>query len=128
MKNEQILLTPNMFFVLKLVFLFGTTTVLPIAPGTGHDAWLSMIIAIVIGLGMESVCAYIFSKFPNTHWVDILQKVFGKIVGTAFVLFYIGVAITLIAYGLRDFEAFLTSVSYFKTPFLVIGGTYIALH
>ncbi|UOF90624.1 endospore germination permease [Fodinisporobacter ferrooxydans] len=127
MKRQEIALSPNLFFFLLLVFLFGSTTLLPIAPDVGHDAWISMCIAILLGILFDCIHAYVFNKFPGKSWVDIMKILYGNIVGTCIIILFIIICIFLVSYIIRDFEAFLTSVAYLRTPFSVIGVTYIVV-
>ena len=88
-----------------------------------QDAWLSVIIAAIIGLTTILVTVSLGWRFPGKtiveYSVDILGKIPGKVIGFIFVWFFF----YLTAIVVREFSEFIVTVFMDNTPIIVFIST-----
>ncbi len=99
-----------------LLFLFGSSVVLGVSGEAGQDAWVSVLLAAVMMIPLMLMYARIMRLFPETDFFDILENLFGKILGKLLVLLITWYAIHLCALVVRNFTEFLQIVSMPETP------------
>jgi spore germination protein KB len=101
-------------------FLFGSTAVMGMASGAGHDSWIALIVASLFGGVIVLVYARLIRLLPGMDFYDMAQAVFGKIIGKIIIALMVWYAIQLSALVLRSFSEFIQIVSLMETPQLVV--------
>ncbi|MCT4618861.1 MAG: endospore germination permease [Marinisporobacter sp.] len=104
---------------LVILFISGSSLALPTAAEAGRDLWLAIIIAIIIAIPTVLLYSKLLSLYPGKDLFDIVDIVFGKIVGKLIGIFYIWFSFHLGALVIRDFGEFPITVSIPETPMLV---------
>lgn len=101
---------------MMFIFLIGTTLVVGSANRAQQDAWISILIGIAISLPMCFVYSRLLKLFPGKNLFDIVEEVFGSIVGKAITLIFIWYFFHLGALIIRNITEFIQIVSFTETP------------
>ncbi len=105
---------------LIVYFILNSALIFPTAVEAGRDLWIAIAVAMVPAFIMALVYGRILAVFPGKDLFDILDTIFGKIVGRAFSILYIWFAIQLASLVLRDFGEFFGDIIIGDTPMAVI--------
>lgn len=123
-------ISPLQMIGLLVAFLWGSTIIIipsAIAVSAGRDAWLSMLLAVLAGLGLVAVYGALAMRFPGYSFIQyselVLGKFFGKIAGLALIWF----ALHLGSLVVRNFGDFLNGSILPQTPMAVINGMTVLL-
>lgn len=123
--NKEII-SDKQGIMLLILFVTGSTVVLPTAVEAGRDLWLAILLALLAAGAASGIYARILFLFPTKDLFDILEDIFGKILGKFFVLIYSWFALHLCVLVLRNFGDFILIVGLEGTPMAVsviaIGG------
>lgn len=92
-----------------------------------QDAWLAVILAILLTLPLGFVLTWLGTRFPHLTLFQYSEIILGKILGKAISIFYILALIQLNALVLREFSEFLVSAVMPETPLLVFTVTLAAV-
>lgn len=110
--------------LLLILDIFGMSiTILPrkLAEYGGQNAWLIMLISLILA----SICLFIInslaSLFPNESFVEYTSKIIGKPLGIIISLGFIFKILILVAFEIRIFSEILKEIMLFNTPFWVIA-------
>lgn len=114
MRKEPITLTQAVFML--VLFIFGSSVVVGVSGVAEQDAWLSMIIAVVMMVPLMLLYARIMRLFPETDLFDILEILYGKIFGRVFTALITWYALHLCSLVLRNFTEFMQIVAFPETP------------
>lgn len=117
MQKEQI--TDKEAILVLTLFILGSTLIIGIGGESKNDAWIAGIIGVMMFLPMLLVFSRILFLYPGKDVFDILNIIFGKIIGRMISVLYIGYAFHLGALVLRNFGEFNTAVAIPETPMLV---------
>ena len=92
-----------------LVFLLMLGSALIYVPESliGQDAWISSILASLVGLYILWAIIFIQKKYPRTSILKISEAVLGRFVGKVFNTFYVWLLIVVSILYLYDMAAFL---------------------
>jgi spore germination protein KB len=126
-------------FVLVFIFMIGNTILNApsiIVTYAKQDAWISGILALMIGIGLVLLFVNLSAKFPNKTIVQYIEILLGKKVGktvSILLIFYFFLLSTLVSRQLGDF--ILTYILpetpivfiYFLFLFVVVMGAYLGL-
>lgn len=85
-----------------------------------QNAWISSIIAVLISIPVVLIYGRIVNRYPGKNFFDILEEVFGKIIGKIISILFILQSLFLCAYILNDFVDFIKITALFKTPTVVL--------
>lgn len=107
--------------VLISAFIIGSSAVLGVGSTARQDVWLAMIIAMAAAGVMIAVYARVLKLFPGNGLYDILDLLFGKVMGRVLSLLFIWYAFHLGAMVRRNFSEFVRIVSLPETPTCIIG-------
>lgn len=113
------LITNKEAICLLMIFYFGSSLILGIGGEAKNDAWISGIVGIFMALPMILIYSRILSLFPGKDLFEILEIVFGKIIGKIFTILYVWYSFHLGALVIRNFGEFINTVSMPETPMLV---------
>lgn len=118
MQNDTI--SAKKMLCIILLFIFGSSVVMGVCGKAEQDAWISVLIALVIAIPVVLVYARIMKLYPEKDLYDIFEELFGKIAGKIFILLITWYAMHLGSMVLRNFSEFIQVVSMPQTPQLVL--------
>lgn len=87
-----------------------------VGTAAGKDAWLAILVGILMSLPALFIYGRLLSLFSGKNLYEILEAVFGKVIGKGISLFYLWFAFHLGSLVLRNFGEFVTTVSLPQTP------------
>lgn len=114
MRKEQI--SESQGYLLIITFIMGTSLALTSYTESQQDTWISMLIAVVLATPILIVYGTILNDHPDLDIFQILDYIFGKIVGKiigflyTFYFFHVG------AIALRNMTEFVQLSSFPDTP------------
>lgn len=117
MQKERI--TDKQAFCVIFIFYIGSSLILGAGGKAKNDAWLSGIFGILLSIPMVLAYARVLSLFPNKGLFDILDIIFGKLIGKIVALFYIWYSFHLGALVIRNFGEFVNTATMPETPLFV---------
>ncbi|CAH0347245.1 endospore germination permease [Bacillus sp. CECT 9360] len=111
------------FFCLIVLFEIGSAVMFSTAAKAKQDAWLVILIAMVLGIllfWMYMLIRLAFPKLPLTGYVQLVfGKFLGRLIGFAYVIYFMYITTRL----LRDFEELLMNTVYEENTIFSIGVT-----
>ena len=111
-------------------FILGSAILLipqDLSAKAGRDAWVSMLLANLAGLGIIYLYSTLAFKFPGKNFIQYSEIILGKILGKAAGLAMIWMALELSSLVVRDFGIFFTATILPNTPILVINTLIVFL-
>lgn len=117
MRQEKI--TDKEAIFLLITFYIGSSIIIGVDGESNNDAWISGIIGLVMAVPIIFVYSRILSLFPGYSLFDIVELVFGKIIGKIVTLFYIWYSFHLGALVIRNFGEFINTIAMPETPLFV---------
>jgi spore germination protein KB len=102
-------------------FIIGSTSVLGIGGRAGQDVWISIILALLMASVIIPVYARILKLFPGQGLYEILDILFGKVLGKIITLLFVWYAFHLGALVIRNYTEFMTIISLTETPSCVLA-------
>lgn len=118
--NKEII-TKRQLIAIMITFLMGSSLVMGVGGEAKRDAWLSVLIAMLLSIPVLSIYARIVSLFPDKGLYEILTAIFGKTIGKIIALPFIWYAFHLGALVIRNFTEFINVVTLPETPQYVIA-------
>lgn len=92
---------------------------------TKQDFWLVVISGFLFGLPLVLTFVFITKKFPNLDLTQILEKVYGKILGKFITALYFLYFLLVLSFNLRDIATFYTGFIMQDLPtisFIIVFG------
>lgn len=102
------------------IFLLGDVLVIGTSHESGQDAWISILIALVMFIPLILTYARIVYLYPEKNLYDIATDIFGNFIGKVITFVYVIYAILLGALIIRIFSEFISIVTMPETPQIVI--------
>jgi len=118
MQKEQISDKEAIFLV--ITFVIGSSLIVGVGGSADNDAWIAVIVGIIMVIPMLLVYSRILSLFQGKDLFDILNITLGKTIGKIVSILYILYAFHLGALVLRNFGEFVNTVAMPETPMIVI--------
>lgn len=118
MKNERATFSQVMFSI--VLFNFGSSVVMGVSGGVNQDGWLTILLAALLVVPLFLVYGRIIRLFPEKDLFEVLEMVFGKIVGKVLTVLFIWYAVHLSSLVLRNFSEFTQVSAMPETPQLPI--------
>ena len=87
MKKEQI--TDKEAICLIMVYIIGSSLILGSGGEAKNDAWIAGILGLTMSIPMLLIFSRILSLFPGNDLFDILNILFGKVLGKFISIIYI---------------------------------------
>jgi len=119
---EKVKISPFQFFSILVLFQFGTTLVVNLGLEAGRDAWIAVLIGMVIGMLVFSLNAYLYTAFPDKQPVEYYRLLLGKYVGSLVGLVY---AVFFMFSASRDLVdgglLVMASAALRETPLLIVN-------
>ncbi len=104
---------------MMVMFIFGSSLILPTGGQAGSDIWLSVLIGIVIAFPMLFIYSRILSLYPGQDLFDIVINIFGNFFGKLLCLILTWFAFHLAVLVTRNFGEFIITVSFPETPMII---------
>lgn len=104
---------------LVVMFLFGSSLILPTGSAAGSDIWIAILLAMVMAIPMLLIYSRILSLYPGKDLFDVLIITFGNFLGRLLCLFFAWFAFHVGALVLRNFGEYIVTVSFPETPMII---------
>lgn len=114
MENGKI--SSYQLFCLVTIFLTGSTTILQSVNIAGRDTWISSIIGVFAGMCLAILMTVLYFKHPGMTLIELLQFLFGRIIGKFVGGLYLFYFLHLASLVLRNYGDFLSGVVMQETP------------
>ena len=119
--NRKFRISGFQFFCLIFLFEMGSSSLIALASSAKQDAWISMIIAMIVGAILFSVYIKLYEMYPDIPFTKYIQEILGKYPGKILAIIYIIYFIYIGGRVLRDFEELLVISLYNATSLITIG-------
>ncbi len=106
---------------LVINFQIGSSIVVGLAGQAKQDAWIAVLIATVVGVGVAYFYYKLLSFCPGKNLYEILEFSFGRIIAVGVSLLFIGFFFYIAARVSRDFAEMMTSAILPNTPIEAIN-------
>ncbi|MBU5440138.1 endospore germination permease [Tissierella sp. MSJ-40] len=113
--NKEIIST-RQYISMIVMFIVGTTFVVGGQHKIKQDAWIAILVALIMSLPLIFIYGRLLRLFPNKNLFDIFEKVFGKVVGKITILIYTFYFFHLGSLVIRNITEFVQVVSFPETP------------
>jgi len=125
---QRIKITNHQLFTLTTNGSFGGSVIVIASTLTAiakQDAWISALLTPVIGMPVVWIYWYLGSQYPGSTFVEIMKKIFGRLIGTVAAASYVFLCLT-IAYHLPWYIGnFITTQAMPETPPYVISLLFV---
>ena len=118
---DKEIITQKQGIVMMVTFILGSTLVLGAGGEAKQDIWIAFFVAMLLVIPVLFIYARLLSIFPEKSLFDILEHVFGKVLGRIAALPFIWFAFHLGSLVIRNFTEFITIVSIPETPQYIIA-------
>lgn len=105
------------------LFIMGSTLIMGISGSAENDAWIAVILGILISLPMLLIYSRLLSIFQGKDLFEMLELIFGKFIGKLITILYISYAFLLGGLVIRNFGEFVDTLGMPETPMFVINFT-----
>lgn len=114
---------------LVAILIIGTSSIMVMGIEAKQDAWLAIILALLMAFPIILVYARLRSIFIDKNLFDILEICFGKYVGKGIVILYSWFVLHNAALVLENTGRFMTTVSLTETPLMppMIGVSIVSM-
>lgn len=113
-------ISKHQIFCLMIIFEIGSTTLFALGIKAKQDAWIVILVAMIIGLGFTWLYTELQKAFPKKNYIEILNIVLGKWVGTPLALLYTAFWLWPAARNVREFGELIILTLLPNTPLFVI--------
>ncbi|MDF2607992.1 MAG: spore germination protein [Bacillales bacterium] len=123
-------ITPYQFACLVFIFIISSSTLLVpklTATYAKQDAWISTVLALIIGVFIVKIYLALCNKFPTKNLIEINEIIFGKYISKIFSTVLLVYTILITSGLLRQLSDFLLTTLLPDTPIEVIGLILILL-
>lgn len=117
MQTEQ--LSDKEAIYILIVFVFGSSLIISSGGGAKNDAWISLILSVIMAVPLFYVYSRLLSLFHGQSLFDILILILDKKLGVIITILYVWYAFHLGALVLRNFAEFINIAAMPETPMLV---------
>ncbi|GMQ58785.1 endospore germination permease [Vallitalea sediminicola] len=118
MNNDKI--TERQAISIMAMFTLGTGMITGGANPAAENAWLAIIIAILVSMPIQLMYARMLSNYPGKNILQITDITFGKLISKVFCIIFLWNGIYLSALLLRTFDQFIRVVGLNATPEIII--------
>ncbi len=119
MNSRQI--TSRQMLALIVLFLHGSASLVSVTSKAKQDTWFTILLAGMMAVPMVLLYSAIVRKYPQKNLFEIINEVFGKIIGKVVCTLYIWYAIHLGSMNLRMFTEYMQLLTLGETPQIVIS-------
>lgn len=123
----MIRLSKHQLFTLMFIFEVGSTTLFALGINAKQDAWIVILIALLIGLGFVWIYTELQKVFPDKNYVEIIITILGGKLGIPLALLYVLDCLWHAARNAREFGELIILTALPETPLWVIIFLLIAV-
>ncbi|MBZ4646937.1 MAG: spore germination protein [Petroclostridium sp.] len=109
-------ISTHQLFTLMFIFEVGSTTLFALGIDAKQDAWIVILVSLLIGLVFIWIYTELQKEFPGRNYVEIIIAVLGKWVGIPLSLLYAVYWLYPAARNLREFGELIVLTSLSNTP------------
>jgi spore germination protein KB len=113
--NKQVISSRQAICIIT-VYICGSSVVLGGFTDAEQDSWLSLLLAQIIVMPVLIIYARIMKLYPEKNIYEIINILFGRVIGKAITILFTWYAIHLAALVLRNFSEFIEIVAMPETP------------
>src|SRR3712207_2477559 len=118
MNKEFISIKQMQLFI--FIYSIGSYLLFGLGSLAMENAWISSIIAVLISIPFVLIYGRIVNLYKGKNFFDILEEVFGKVIGKIISILLILQLFFLYAYILNDFVDFIKITALFRTPKVIL--------
>ncbi|WP_235991829.1 GerAB/ArcD/ProY family transporter [Metabacillus schmidteae] len=118
-------ITKSQLFSLMLLYEVGSTTLFALGIGAKQDAWIVILIATMISLGLVWIFTELQKQYPDKNLVEILQILLGKWLSVPLILLYALYFFSSASFNFYEFGEIIRTTFLVNTPQLVILGVFM---
>jgi spore germination protein KB len=108
-----------------LLFEIGSTTLFALGIGAKQDAWIVVLIATFISLGLVWIFTEIQKQYPSKNLIEILQSLLGKWLSVPLILLYALYFYRSASLNFYEFGEIIRTTFLINTPLLVVLGVFM---
>ena len=116
----MIKISKHQLFTLLFIFEIGSTTLFALGIDAKQDAWIVILVALLIGLVFIWIYTELQNAFPGKNYVEIIISILGKKIGTPLALLYAVYWLWPAARNLREFGELIGTSLLPETPITAI--------
>ncbi|MFC4075516.1 GerAB/ArcD/ProY family transporter [Salinithrix halophila] len=117
---EKVKISPYQLFTLIVLFELGSALVVALGVTAKKDAWLAILMGLVLGLAVFLVNNALYRSYPDQPLTGYVRKIWGPYIGWVVGLAYVWYFTYIASRVLRDFIDLLITL-YDLTPEFVLG-------
>lgn len=103
-----------------MMFFVGSSYVMGDVSKTKQDTWITFILGAIFEIPMIFIYCAILQKYPDKNFFEIIEILFGKIIGKIICGLYAWYAVHLCSMVTRIFTDFIHILNMPETPVIVI--------
>jgi len=119
---EKAKISASQLFILMVVFELGSALLVPLAIRAKQDAWLAILLGMLGSFVFFLVYHKLYTYYPSLLPTEYMQKILGKVLGTALAFVYILYFMYDASRVLRDFGEMLLTFAYPDTPLFIANA------
>lgn len=123
--SKMIHLSKHQLFTLMFLFEVGSTSVFALGIDAKQDAWIVILLGLLIGLGFVWIYTELQNAFPDKNYVEIILIVLGKKLGIPLIVLTLLGFLWHCARNLREFGELIIITVLPETPLLVINLLFV---
>lgn len=123
----MIRLSKHQLFTLMFIFEVGSTTLFALGINAKQDAWIVILLALLIGLGFAWIYTELQSAFPDNNYAEIIIKILGKKFGVILALLYVLDCIWHVGRNAREFGDLIVITILPEVPLWFINFIFISV-
>jgi len=123
----MIKLSKYQLFTLMFIFEVGSTTLFALGIAAKQDAWIVILVALLIGLVFIWIYTELQNAFPGKNYVEIIIAILGNKIGIPLALLYAAYWLWPAARNLREFGELIANTLLPETPLSVILFVFILI-
>ncbi|MBM4765139.1 GerAB/ArcD/ProY family transporter [Bacillus sp. B15-48] len=112
-------------FALIVLFELGSALVVNLGIGAKKDAWLAILLGMLVGIVLFFIYYFLFRQYPNVPFTGYAREIFGKYVGWIIGLFYVIFFVYSASRNVRYFGDLLLSSTMPETPLLALNILFV---
>lgn len=123
--KTKLIISPWQLFAVIVLFELGSAIVMNVGHSAKQDAWISIAVATLFGVGLFVFYRLLQAKRPSSDLFELVQLSFGRWLGSVVILLYVIYFLYVAARVLRDFLELLSSAVLDHTPIEALAFSFM---